>query len=509
MDGSRDYSIRELIFDQGQDPDHHAIECPGHQPLTYRGLRLQITQVVRALNSRGFHHNDRIAVIMPAGPETAVAVISVMAGFTSVPLNPHARSREFDRYFSQMKIRAVIVRKGDDTAAAGAAQSQGIPVIELVPFQGKAGIFTLEPDITTGTEEAEFAAPADIAILLLTSGTTGLQKIAPITQRQFLLAKQKQAEAFGITRNDRSLHILPYYHAMGLSTPLLCTWLAGGTVICTEDFIPADFLPLLKTYRPTFYAAGPALHQAILREIKNVSRKELENNSLQKIQTATAPLSSAINRELGRLLGVQVIETYGMAEAGIITMNNPPRTGSVGIPVIESLTIRDENGTVLGNGESGEIVVKDDTVFNGYEDAPAENREAFLDDGAFRTGDIGYIDKDGYLFITGRIKEAINKGGEKILPEEIDAVIKSHPGVRDAMTFAIADPLLGEDIAAMVVPAGKKVTEPELRRYLLDRLVQFKVPRKICFVDRIPKTPNGKPMRLEGTRWYSEKQQPC
>ncbi|MDD1683258.1 MAG: AMP-binding protein, partial [Methanoregula sp.] len=401
MNESGHFTIKDILFNRDQDPDHTAIECPGFHPLTYRDLRLQIRYVVKALNTMGFHRNDRIAIITPAGPETAVIIVSVMAGFTSVPLNPQARNQEYNRYFSQMKIKAVIVQKGYDTAAFEVAKSQDIPVIELIPVPGYAGKFELEPNVEPDAKEAEFASPSDIAILLLTSGTTGIQKIAPVTQKQFLSTKQQQADAFTLTNADRSLHLLPYNHAMGLSMPLLCTWLTGGTVICTKDFIPADFLPLLKTCRPTFYSAGPTLHQAILREIKKVPREELKDNSLQRIQSATAPLSSVINQELGGLLGVPVTESYGMAEAGMITINLPPRAGSVGIPIIESLTIRDENGRKLRNGETGEIVVKGETVFTGYEDAPDDNKAIFVE-GGFRTGDMGYLDDEGYLFITGR-----------------------------------------------------------------------------------------------------------
>jgi len=502
MHESGPFTIRDLIFHRYQDPDHNAIECPGHHPLTYRDLRLQILYVVKTLNTRGFHRNDRIAVITPAGPETAVIIISVMAGFTVVPLNPQNREEEYSRYFSQMKIQAIIVQKGYHTAATHVAKSREIPIIELIPLTGYAGKFDLVPDGGTGTEKAEFAIHSDIAILLLTSGTTGTQKNVPLTQKQFLLTKQREADTFKITHTDRSLHIVPYYHGMGLATPLLSILLAGGTVICTKDFISSDFLPLLKEFRPTYYSAGPALHLAILREIKKTSLEELKDGSLREIQTGTAPLSATVNQELSEVFGVPVTESFGSSETGMITINIPPRTGSVGIPVIESLTIRDENGIILRNGETGEIVVKGETVFNGYEDAIVENKAAFVD-GGFRTGDLGYLDDDGYLFLTGRKKELINKGGEKISPEEIDSVLRSNPGVREAMTFQVYDSILGEDVAAMVIPGNEQVTEPELRQYLLDRLVQFKVPRKIYFVTEIPKTPNGKLLRNEGTKQYS------
>jgi acyl-CoA synthetase (AMP-forming)/AMP-acid ligase II len=504
MNESGPYTVRDLIFNCNQDPEHNAIECPGHQPLTYRGLRSQIIYVVKTLNSLGFHRNERIAVIMPAGPETAVIIISVMAGFTVVPMNPQSREQEYDSYFSRMAIRAIIVQKGHDTAATGVAKSRFIPIIELIPHSGFAGIFDLIPGKGPDIKEAEFATPSDTAILLLTSGSTGTQKIVPLTQKQFLLTKQRNKEISKITKTDRALHILPYYHGMGLALSLLVTLLAGGTVICTKDFISSDFLPLVKTYRPTYFAAGPALLKAILREIKKAPQDELKNTSLRAIRTGSAPRFDTTNQELGEVLGVPVIEGYASSEAGMIAVNIPPREGSVGIPLIESLTIRDKNGNILSSGETGEIVVKGGSVFSGYENAPEDNK-AVLTDGWFWTGDMGYLDSDGYLYLTGRKKELINKAGEKISPEEIDSVLKGHPDVMDAMAFVIPDPVLGEDIAAMVVPADAHVTEPELRRYLLDRLVPFKVPRKIFFVDGIPKTPTGKPIREEGTHRYSDK----
>jgi acyl-CoA synthetase (AMP-forming)/AMP-acid ligase II len=502
MDESGHYTIRDLIFYRNQDPGQNAIECPGLHPLSYRDLRLQVTYGVKALNATGFHRNDRIAVITPPGPETAVLILSVMAGFTLVPLNPQNRKHEYNRYFSQTKISALIVQKGYDTAAAGVAESRNIPIIELMPDSGFAGRFALEPEAVQDNTEAEFATASDIAILLLTSGTSGTQKIVPITQRQFFLTRQRHINRLKITDTDRFLHILPYYHAMGLGTPLTGTLLAGGTVICTKDFLPSDFLPLLRIYRPTWYSAGPAIHQAILRELKKVPPKELEGNSLRGILSGSAHLSTTTHQDLKTFLGVPVSEIFASSETGLISINMPPREGSVGIPVIEYLTIRDEDGRVLRNGETGEIVVKGETVFYGYEGAPEENEAAFTD-GWFRTGDMGYIDDDGYLFLTGRKKELINKGGEKISPVEIDTVLCSHPRVRDAMAFPVSDPALGEDVAAMVVPADERVTEADLRYYLLDRLTPFKIPRRIVFVDTIPKTSTGKPMRHEGTRRYS------
>ena len=495
------FTVKDLIFNGNQDPDHHAIESPGHRPLTYRDLREQILSVVKTLNARGYRRNDRIAVITPAGPEAAVITVSVMTGFTCIPLNHQNRVPEYEDCFSQLRVQAIIVQEGSETAATRVAKARNIPVIELTPVSGTAGRFELKPPMAGDQKEAEFATPSDISYVFLTSGTTSRPKSVPVSQQQTYFIQQINCRTFRLNDADRCLHIVPYYHGLGIGPPLLSVLLAGGTVICPRDFIPSDFLHLLKTCRPTFYPAVPALHQGILRQIEKVPPEELKNNSLRFIRSGSASLPEPVRRRLETLLGVPVIEVFAMSEAGIISVNMPQRPGSVGIPVIECVKIVDENGDSLGQYEEGEIVIRGEVVFSGYEDALDENKTAFMD-GGFRTGDIGYLDTDGYLFLTGRKKELINKGGRKIAPAEIDSVLMSHDGVRDAMAFSIADPVLGEDIAVMVVPEGEGVTETELRRYLLDHLIQFKIPKKIYFVDEIPRNATGKPLRQAGTERY-------
>lgn len=495
-------SIHEIIFYGNQDPDHIAIESPNLLPLTYRELREQVFSVVKTLNSAGFHRNDRIGVIAPAGPDTAVLLVSVMAGFTCIPLNPDLKSPEFEKIFSQLKIQAVIVASDCDTAARGVSAARNIPVIELLPSFVKAGEFGLMVTAFRDAEEPEFAVPSDIAIIRLTSGTTAEYKIVPISQQQYCLPKQRRVNRLHLTKNDRSLHIVPMYHGLGTGTPLLDVLVAGGTIVCTKNFIPDDFLSLLKKYQPTFYIAGPALHQAILRELNKVSPDDLKNNSLRMIMSSSAMLPDTVYHELESCFGVPVVESFASSETGNISTNYPPKPGSVGIPVVEQLQILNENDMVAGTCQQGEIVVKGDSVFSGYENAPDENNAAFIN-GWFRTGDIGYLDDDGYLFITGRKKELINKGGRKISPMEIDNVLASFPGVRDVMTFRIPDPVLGDDIAAMVVVENTEVSEEELRRYVIDRLIQFKVPKRIYFVDEIPKGPHGKLLRYIGTERYN------
>jgi acyl-CoA synthetase (AMP-forming)/AMP-acid ligase II len=496
------FTIRDMICRGDQDPDHNAIESPGYMPLTYHELRMQIDYVVKELNAHGFHRNDRIAIVIPAGPEVAVSIISVMAGFTAVPLNPQNKEREYADIFSQLGIKAVIIQKERQTAATKTAKELNIPVIELAPDSNKAGKFRLIPSAILETKKAEFATPADIAYILLTSGTTAISKIVPVTQKQSAISRKRMCIASGITASDRYLHMIPYYHGSGLGNALLVPLIAGATIICLRDFIPSDIISILKEHRPTIYSAGPALHAGILREIKKRPKDELTPNSLHYIRTGTGALPSHVREELESLLDVPVIEAYGMSEAGSLAINIPPKKGSVGKPLVDSIQILDEDDLPLRPYSTGEIVLKGESVFNGYENAPGENKAAFID-GWFRTGDIGYLDDEGYLFLTGRKKEMINKGGEKISPSEIDAVLMAHPGVLDAMAFPIKDPVLGEDIAAMIVRKQENLSEDDLRRYLLDHINPSKLPRKIYFVDKIPKNPAGKPQRYLGTQKYS------
>lgn len=492
-------TIRELLFLQGQDPDHNAIECPGMQPLTYHGLREHVRSVVRILNAGGFHRNDRIVIVLPAGPEAAVLSIAVMAGFTALSLNPQSRQEEFQRIFQRVEVKAVIIRKGFTPAAEAAAHSIGIPVIRLVPDMVIAGKFTLEPGNAPEGNEPEFATGTDTVNILLTSGTTAEPKLVSTPQKNVCAGRKRQSDALRISPADRCLHIIPYYHGAGIGLPLLGVLSCGGTVICTREFIPSDFFSLLTTSHPTFYTAVPAIHQEIFRNLKKIPPEDLKDNSLRFLLSSASPLSADLSRDLESLLGVPVIEMYATSEAGTISINYPPKPGSVGLPVIDSIAILDENNNHLGRFARGEIAVQGNTVVTGYEGAAEETASVFRN-GWYRTGDSGYIDGEGYLFLTGRIRELINKGGEKISPEEIDAAITRCAGVRDAMAFGIPDPVLGEDIAALVVLSDPAVSEPALRQELLDRLTPSKIPRRICFVEEIPRTPSGKPLRQDGLR---------
>jgi acyl-CoA synthetase (AMP-forming)/AMP-acid ligase II/thioesterase domain-containing protein/acyl carrier protein len=502
MQKSEPDTILDLVFNRDQNPDHPAIESPGSRPLTYRELKIQVIHVIKTLKALGFGRNDRIAAVMPAGPETAVLGIAIMAGFTHTPLNPQFREPEFQVIFSRLNVKAVIVQKNSATAARAVAVSQNIPVIEITPSPDQAGSFFMNGSIPEGGEDIGCPSPEDTAIVMQTSGTTALPKTVPLTQRQVCTSARVLCSEQSLTAQDKSLHIVPHFHLLGVIGTVLVPLAAGGSVICTRDFIPPDFPGLLKTCRPTFYVAGPAHHQAILQELKKVPPGGLKDHSLRFIRSVSAPMPAPVRQELGTLLGVPVYESYAMTESPNITINMAGKAGSVGIPLIESLVILDEDGNQLGRYSTGEVSIRGGVVFSGYEDAPQENASAFTN-GWFRTGDMGYLDDEGYLYLTGRKKELINKGGEKISPAEVDQVLMTHPAVRQAMAFRVTDPVLGEDIAAMAVLEDVTTREEDLRRFLLDRLVPFKVPRRIYRVDEIPRGPTGKLLRYVGTQRYS------
>ena len=499
---SEPHTIKELIFNGNQNPDHPALESPGYQPLTYRDLRKQVLRFIKTLTAMGFCRNDRIAVIMPAGPETAVLGIAVMTGFTHTPLNPQYKEPEFQAVFSRLNVKAVILQKNHETAARAAALSRSIPIIEITPSPDQAGMFTIGMGIGEEGNEVMFARPEDTAIVMLTSGTTSLPKVVPLTQKQVCKSVGTLCSQLHHTDQDKSLHIVPHFHLLGVLGTLLAPLSCGGTVICTRDFIAPDFLSLLKNEHPTFYCAGPAHHQAILHELKKVPSGELKDHSLQYIRSISAPLPVPVRQELIALLEVPIIESYAMTESPNITINMAEKEGSVGVPIIESLAIMDDDGSRLGTFENGEVVIQGDVVFSGYEDAPDKNASSFIS-GWFMTGDVGYLDDEGYLYLTGRKKELINKGGEKLSPAEIDQVLMTHPAVKQAMAFRINDHVLGEDIAAMVVVEDQHTGEEELRKFLLERLIPFKVPRRIYVVDEIPKGPTGKLLRYVGTERYN------
>jgi len=494
--------LNKLLAAQlNRNPEAIAITAPGRTPLTYRQLNHHINTVVATLNTLGVGRNDRIAIVLPNGPEMAVAFLAVAAGATAAPLNPAYRADEFDFYLSDLKAKALIIQASVAEPARAVARARHIPIIELQPMlKAEAGIFTLTPASTGDArpKSGGFAQPDDVALVLHTSGTTSRPKIVPLTQSNLCTSAHNISTTIALTENDRCLNVMPLFHIHGLMGALLSSMTVGASVVCTPGFYAPKFFEWFKAFDPTWYSAVPTMHQAILARA-STHREIIARTQLRFIRSSSAALPPQVLTDLEKVFNAPVIEAYGMTEASHQMASNPlpplsRKPGSVGMAAGPEIAIMDEAGHLLSSGTLGEIVIRGTNVTHGYENNPKANQSAFTN-GWFRTGDQGYLDSEGYLFITGRLKEIINRGGEKISPREVDEILMDHPAIAQVVTFAMPHPQLGEEIAAAVV-LRESATTQEIQTFAATRLADFKVPRKIIILDEIPKGPTGKLQRI-------------
>lgn len=499
--------LRDLITLQAERlPEAVAIAAPGRTLLTYAGLRRHVEDTVHRLNDLGVGRNDRVAIVLPNGPEMASAFLGVAAGATAAPLNPGYQQSEFDFYLGDLEAKALVVQAGDESPARDVARRRGIPLIEMSPIPGgEAGLFDLYCSQTPHQEVAVcsstgFAQPEDTALVLHTSGTTSRPKIVPLTQINLCASARNISATLQLSPQDRCLNIMPLFHIHGLMAALMASLSAGASIVCTPGFFAPQFFAWMQEFSPTWYTSVPTMHQAILIGVE-ANHAVIESCPLRLIRSSSAALPPTVLAELEKVFDAPVIESYGMTEAAHQMASNPlpprPRKpGSVGPAAGPEIAIVDEAGRLLPPNENGEIVIRGDNVTTGYDRNPQANANAFTN-GWFRTGDQGYLDDERYLFITGRIKEILNRGGEKIAPREIDEVLLTHPAVAQAVAFAVPHARLGEDVAAAIVlKSDAAVSDRELRKFVAARLADFKVPRRILFLDEIPKGPTGKVQRI-------------
>jgi acyl-CoA synthetase (AMP-forming)/AMP-acid ligase II/acyl carrier protein len=454
--------------------------------------------VQAALSGFGLGREDRVALVLPNGPEAASAFLGIAAGAVCAPLNPDYRSEEFQFYLSDLGVKALVVEAGSDSPARPVAGSLGIEVIELgTSWSAPAGAFSLAG--RNGRSAASGpAAGGDLALLLHTSGTTSRPKLVPLLHRNLCASADNIARMLRLSPDDCCLSVMPLFHIHGLVAALLSSLAAGGSVVCAGGFSAPGFFSSLSMFRPTWYTAVPTMHQAVLAE---ADAGAIAGHRLRFIRSSSAALPVQVMSQLEALFGVPVIEAYGMTEAAHQMASNPlppsPRKPrSVGPAAGPEIAIADAAGALLPPGQNGEVVIRGPNVTPGYENNASANRASFTD-GWFRTGDQGYLDADGYLFLTGRLKEVINRGGEKISPREIDEVLLEHPAVAQAVAFAVPHPTLGEDLAAAVVLREAAAADAQaLRAFLFARLTDAKVPSQVVIVSAIPKGPTGKLQRI-------------
>lgn len=479
-----------------------ALAAPGQQALTYNELRAQLEYTATRLNDLGVGRNDPVAIVLPNGPEMASAFICIGAAATTAPLNPAYRGEEFDFYLEDLQPKILVVADDTDSPAVASAHKLGINVVNL-SHKGSdpVGKFELlgEP-IADSSPVTGLAHSDDIALVLHTSGTTSKPKLVPLSQQNVYASARNVALSLALTPTDRCLNIMPLFHIHGLIAAVLGSMHAGASVSCTPGFNALKFFNWLEEVRPSWYTGVPTMHQAILSRAGRNSAI-IDSVKLRFLRSSSASLPPQVMQDLEETFNAPVIEAYGMTEAAHQMACNPlsrgsQKPGSVGLAAGPKVSIMNQQGEHLPAGEIGEVVIQGENVTSGYLNNEAANADAFTD-GWFRTGDQGHIDNDGYLTLTGRLKEIINRGGEKISPREVDEILLQHESIAQVVTFAIPHQKLGEEIAAAVVlEADAELDENSLRKYAATRLADFKVPKKVVFLEEIPKGPTGKLQRI-------------
>ncbi|MGR3496104.1 acyl--CoA ligase [Citreimonas sp.] len=479
-----------------------AIGAPGREWLSYGGLRTLSTDVRATLRAAGVGPKDRVAIVLPNGPEMATAFATIAQAATTAPLNPAYKEDEFAFYLEDLGARAIVLAADEDGAALRAARRFGLIVLRVaVPDDAAAGAFDLTAEnpgapVSDGMPDAD-----DVALVLHTSGTTSRPKIVPLLQSNVVASARNVADSLALSDRDRCLNVMPLFHIHGLLAAVSASLHAGASIACAPGFDAMKFFGWMKEARPNWYTAVPTMHQAILtRAPRNAD--VIADVPLRFLRSSSASLPAQVMQALSETFGAPVIEAYGMTEAAHQMCCNPldrQKPGSVGVAAGPLVRIADETENRLIDG-TGEVCISGPNVTPGYESNPDANQKNFFEaEGRrwFRTGDQGMLDADGFLHLTGRLKEIINRGGEKVSPLEVDGVLMDHPAIQQVVTFALPHPKLGEEVAAAVVLRdGQSATEADIRAFAGERLAAFKVPRRVVILDEIPKGATGKMQRI-------------
>jgi acyl-CoA synthetase (AMP-forming)/AMP-acid ligase II len=475
--------------------------------ITYGQLRSQVAAVAEALAGAGIGPGDRVGMALPNGLPTIVAFLAASEAGTAAPLNPGYKEEEFRFYLEDTNARVLLLpAEGADDARRAAGDR--VPILTVAMDETGTVSLSDATGKTTGKRSVMPPAVDDVALILHTSGSTGRPKRVPLKHANLSISARNVARSYDLTPDDVSLCVMPLFHVHGLVASTLATLATGGTVVVPGKFSPLSFWRVARDHGVTWYSAVPTLHQLLLARADAGSAKPAGAEKLRFIRSCSASLPPQVMHDLEAAFGAPVLEAYGMTEAAHQMSSNPlpPGTrkpGSVGPGTDVKISIMDAEGRHLPVGERGEVVIQGPNVIKGYESNPEANATSFVD-GWFRTGDQGFLDDDGYLTLVARLKELINRGGEKISPREIDEVLLTHPAVGEAVCFGVSHPTWGEEVAAAVV-LKEKATEAELLAYCRERLADYKRPKQIHITDAIPRTATGKIQRRVVAEAYSQK----
>ena len=488
-------TIRNMINQQNDDLIFLTSEK--NEKLSYGEFKIFNEKISRQLAATNVKNSDRAAIVLPNGPLMASSFLSISSYMSAAPLNPSYKQEEFEFYLDDLKPKFLLVEPNSKSLAVIAAKNLNIPVFEMkISNNQPLGTFELFD------KESDYKNPNeyDEALVLHTSGTTSRPKIVPLSNLNIFTSAVNISKSLKLTADDHCLNIMPLFHIHGLIAVLSASAKVGASVCASNGFNALKFLDLAETQNISWYSGVPTMHQAILLRAQKNSDKAKKLN-LRFIRSSSASLPPAIFEQLNNIFQTPVIEAYGMTEATHQMASNPlppaiQKPGLVGMPAGPEICIMNDKNEKLPQGEIGEICIKGDNVTNGYENNPEANKQSFVNNW-FRTGDEGFFDEDGYLKISGRLKEIINKGGEKISPLEVDNILMDFPPIDQALCFGYKDKMLGEDIAvAIKLKENKSCTEDDIKSYANEKLAKFKIPKKIFIVEDIPKGATGKLQRI-------------
>jgi acyl-CoA synthetase (AMP-forming)/AMP-acid ligase II/acyl carrier protein len=510
------------VIDLAGDPDAGALAVPGGGLLRRHQLAAEVSALAAGLVERGVGPGDVVGLVGANGAELAVAFLGISAVAAVAPLNPVLPAAELAFELTDLGLRALVVVGGRPPigvvrwpgAAVAVAERVGVAVWHLDPRPegggdiGPGRVVLSGPALAPKKDRAAGSAPLDpeVALVLHTSGTTARPKTVPLTRANLAAGAAAVATSLALTPDDVGIEVMPLFHVHGLVASLLAPLAARSTVVCTAGFHAPDFASWCAGPAPTWYSAVPTMHLGLAERL-TTHPGEAPARPLRLVRSSSAALAPQLMARIGQLLGVAVVEAYGMTEAAHQIASNPlgpgaQRPGTVGRAAGPAVAVRvDDDDAGPGRwaepGQAGEVVIRGANVTAGYLAADPSVHEAAFVEGWLRTGDLGRLDEDGFLTITGRLKEIINRGGEKISPREVDEVLLDHPAVAQAVTFAVPDPRLGETVAAAVVAAPAATpAEGDLRQFVAQRLAIHKVPRRVLVLERLPTGPTGKLTRI-------------
>lgn len=484
----------------------------GNECVSHESLRSCVRSVAANLIATNAERNSVVGILLPNGPEFIVAFLATThAGCATAPLNPKYTASELEFYISDASIASVLVLPDtpNDAPIFEAARKTGAAVLRLpadlsdvASYKTKYGTPGQADDLAVLRERAP--TESDVALYLHTSGTTSKPKLVPLTHKNLCTSIGNIAATYRLTAEDCNVLVMPLFHVHGLMSATLSTLATGGCIAIPPGgkFSASAFWPAVVASKASWYTAVPTIHQILLSRASE-DYPSSDPPKLRFIRSCSASLAPAVLQKLEHTFGAPVLEAYAMTEAAHQMTSNPlpdkgkAKPGTVGLPQNVQVAILDELNVVLGSEQVGEVCIRGDNVTAGYHNNPEANDAAFAG-GWFHTGDQGILDADGYLRLTGRIKELVNRGGEKISPLEVDAALLAHPSVTEAVSFAVPDEKYGEEVNAAVIlkpDAVGTVTPSELADFAGARLAAFKVPKRFFISDDLPRTATGKIQR--------------